>query len=43
VCNGNRINDDTRCNNAYCRVHEMCDRVPLRSAAKRVRRTEEPS
>jgi hypothetical protein len=30
VCNGNRINDDTRCGNIYCQVRGMCDRVALR-------------
>src|SRR5262249_40835959 len=38
VCNGNRINDDARCDNVYCRVCEICDRVPLRSTYNRVRR-----
>jgi hypothetical protein len=31
VCNGNRINDNARCDNVYCRLHRMCDRVVLRS------------
>jgi hypothetical protein len=31
VCNGNRINDDTRCDNLYCQVRPLCDRVALRS------------
>jgi hypothetical protein len=31
VCNGNRINDDDRCDNLYCQVRSMCDRVALRS------------
>jgi hypothetical protein len=31
VCNGNRIDDDTRCDNVYCRVRLMCDRVVLRN------------
>ncbi len=34
VCNGNRINDDIRCDNIYCQVRTMCDRVALRTAAK---------
>ena len=34
VCNGNRINDDTRCDNTYCQVRPMCDRVPLRDAVQ---------
>jgi hypothetical protein len=31
VCNGNRINDNARCDNVYCRLHRMCDRVVSRS------------
>ena len=27
VCNGNRINDDDRCDNVYCQLRRMCDRV----------------
>ncbi len=38
VCNGNRINDDVRCDNAYCQVRSMCDRVVLRSNVKRLGR-----
>jgi hypothetical protein len=38
VCNGNRINDDTPCDNAYCQVRAMCDRVALRSNVKRLGR-----
>jgi hypothetical protein len=30
VCNGNRIDDSRRCENNYCRVRLMCDRVALR-------------
>jgi hypothetical protein len=30
VCNGNRINDNARCDNLYCQVRQMCDRVVLR-------------
>jgi hypothetical protein len=30
VCNGNRINDDARCDNVYCRLYAKCDRVALR-------------
>jgi hypothetical protein len=36
VCNGNRINDDTRCDNVYCQVRPICDRVVLRSNVKRL-------
>jgi hypothetical protein len=35
VCNGNRINDDSRCDNVYCQVRPRCDRVALRKTAKR--------
>jgi hypothetical protein len=43
VCNGNRINDDNRCNNVYCRVRKICDRVPLRSnASTKIRTVAEP-
>jgi len=38
VCNGNRINDNTRCDNVYCQVRPVCDRVALRSNVKRSRR-----
>jgi hypothetical protein len=34
VCNGNRINDDARCDNIYCQVRPVCDRVALRSNVK---------
>jgi hypothetical protein len=34
VCNGNRINDDDRCDNPYCQVRPVCDRVTLRSNVK---------
>jgi hypothetical protein len=32
VCNGNRIDDNKRCENRDCRVRLMCDRVALRRA-----------
>jgi len=38
VCNGNRINDDARCDNLYCQVRPVCDRVALRSNVKRLGR-----
>jgi len=34
VCNGNRINDDARCDNVYCQVRVICDRVALHSNVK---------
>jgi hypothetical protein len=30
ICNGNRINDNNRCDNVYCRLRSRCDRVMLR-------------
>jgi hypothetical protein len=38
VCNGNHINDDDRCDNVYCQVRPVCDRVALRSNVKRLGR-----
>jgi hypothetical protein len=32
VCNGNRIDDDTRCDNRHCQLFRRCDRVALRKA-----------
>jgi hypothetical protein len=32
ICNGNRIDDDRRCANAYCRLYDRCDRQSLRKA-----------
>jgi hypothetical protein len=29
ICNGNRIDDRDRCDNVYCRVRNLCDRVVL--------------
>jgi hypothetical protein len=30
VCNGNRIRDEGRCENVYCRLHASCDRIALK-------------
>jgi hypothetical protein len=30
VCNGNRINDNARCDNVHCQLRPACDRVALR-------------
>jgi hypothetical protein len=30
ICNGNRIDDDSRCENAHCQLFRDCDRVALR-------------
>jgi hypothetical protein len=29
VCNGNRIDDRKSCDNVYCQIRSICDRVPL--------------
>ena len=29
VCNGNRIDDNARCDNAHCQLFRRCDRVAL--------------
>jgi hypothetical protein len=31
ICNGNRIDDDTRCDNVHCQLFRRCDRVALRA------------
>jgi hypothetical protein len=31
VCNGNRIDDDARCDNRHCQLFRRCDRVALRA------------
>ena len=30
ICNGNRIRDESRCDNVYCRLHTSCDRIALK-------------
>jgi hypothetical protein len=30
ICNGNRIDDSSHCQNTACRIHGICDRVALR-------------
>jgi hypothetical protein len=30
VCNGNRIDDDARCDNRHCQLFRRCDRIALR-------------
>ena len=31
VCNGNRIDDRKSCDNVYCQIHNICDRIALYS------------
>jgi len=37
ICNGNRIDDDARCNNAHCQLFRRCDRVALHAERKKTR------
>jgi len=30
ICNGNRVDDRHRCQNRYCRLHGICDRIRLK-------------
>jgi hypothetical protein len=32
VCNGNRLDDRTRCGNVYCQIRQFCDRIALYKA-----------
>jgi hypothetical protein len=36
ICTGNRIDDDTRCDNAHCQLFRRCDRIALRSESRKV-------
>ena len=36
VCNGNRIDDDTRCDNGHCQLFRRCDRVALRTQREKI-------
>jgi hypothetical protein len=38
VFNGNRIRDEDRCENVYCRLHTSCDRIALRPKTPEKRR-----
>jgi hypothetical protein len=29
VCNGNRVDDQKSCENVYCQIHNICDRIAL--------------
>jgi len=35
VCNGNRIDDDTPCDNVHCQLFRRCDRMALRTERKK--------
>jgi hypothetical protein len=34
ICNGNRIDDDSRCDNRHCQLFRRCDRIALRERDK---------
>ena len=36
VCNGNRIDDDTHCDNGHCQLFRRCDRIALRSQLDKI-------
>ena len=36
VCNGNRIDDDTRCDNTHCQLFRRCDRIVLRPSRQKI-------
>ena len=36
ICNGNRIDDDARCDNRHCQLFRHCDRVALRDEHRKV-------
>ena len=36
ICNGNRIDDDTRCDNTHCQLFRRCDRIALRSESRKI-------
>jgi hypothetical protein len=35
VCNGNRIDDGSRCENRHCQLYRRCDRIALRAQLKK--------
>jgi hypothetical protein len=37
TCNGNRIDDDSRCDNGHCQLFRRCDRIALRAELKEKR------
>jgi hypothetical protein len=36
ICNGNRIDDDTRCDIWHCQLFRRCDRIALRNERKKI-------
>jgi hypothetical protein len=36
ICNGNRIDDDARCDNGHCQLFRRCDRIALRAKHEKI-------
>jgi hypothetical protein len=36
ICNGNRIDDDARCDNGHCQLFRRCDRIALRVEREKI-------
>ena len=36
ICNGNRIDDESRCDNGHCQLFRRCDRIALRNERKKI-------
>jgi hypothetical protein len=36
ICNGNRIDDDARCDNRHCQLFRRCDRLALRTEREKI-------
>jgi hypothetical protein len=36
ICNGNRIDDDARCDNRHCQLFRRCDRIALRVEREKI-------
>jgi hypothetical protein len=34
ICNGNRIDDDTRCDNGHCQLFRRCDRIAFAQSTR---------
>ena len=41
ICNGNRIDDDARCDNRHCQLFRRCDRIALRAEHKKIKQNQE--
>jgi hypothetical protein len=36
ICNGNRIDDGSRCDNRHCQLFRRCDRIALRAESEKI-------